>query len=195
MEKTLLGKFQLKEISKEEYDEFRAIQEPLIFPDRFDIHVSKNFSEKEITQRESLKKNLGTPFELRLGFFSDQKMIGWSYGFQITEETFRMATSGIIPEFQNKGIYSSFLLELKTLLGQEGFQIIQSRHYATDNQVIIPKLKASFVISGLEISDEYGLLLILRYFFNETRKKVMHVRSGYQQADQSVTELIRKYSN
>lgn len=195
MQKTLLGGFQLKEISKEEYDNFRATQEPKIFPNRFDVFTHNCYSEKEKNAIEKLKKNTGSPYELRLGFFDDQTLIGWSYGFQISDEIFRMATSGILPEYQNKGIYSRFLFELKSILKEEGFQIIQSRHYATDNQVIVPKLKAGFFVSGMELSDEYGLLLVLRYFFNETRKSVMHVRSGYQQPDETIKNLIRKYGD
>ena len=195
MNKTLLGEFQLKEISKEEYDNFRATQEPKIFPNRFDIFTENCYSKEEKVAIENLKKNICSPYELRLGFFDNQKIIGWSYGFQISDATFRMATSGILPEYQNKGLYSKFLSQLKPVLKEKGFQIIQSRHYATDNQVIVPKLKAGFLISGMEISDDYGLLVVLRYFFNETRRAVMHVRSGYQQPDQAINNLIRKYSS
>lgn len=68
-----------------------------------------------------------------------------------------------------------------------------SRHYATDNQVIIPKLRFGFLISGFELTDEFGLLLRLSYYFNETRRSIMHVRSGFQQPSAAINDLTRKY--
>ena len=194
MNKQLSNGFRVEPISKNIYDEFRSLHEPRIFPNRFDINVRDALSAGEREAESSLAKRLGSPYELRLGLFHGEKLIGWSYGIQVSQDTFRMVTTGIEPEYQRKGVYSSFLIALAQNLQEEGFQVIYSRHYATDNQVIIPKLRFGFLISGFELTDEYGLLLRLCYFFNETRRKTLHVRSGLQQPDDEVQRLIRKYN-
>lgn len=38
-----------------------------------------------------------------------------------------------------------------------GFQVIYSRHVTTNSAIIIPKLKAGFVISAMELSDKFGV--------------------------------------
>ena len=193
MNKVLANGCRVQPVSKETYDDFRREYEPLIFPNRFDINVQDSLSPAEQEAAASLGKHLGNPYALRLGVFADDKMIGWSYGLQISADTFRMVTTGIQPEYQRKGIYSALLRELADHIRAEGFQMILSRHYATDNQVIIPKLRFGFLISGFELTDDFGLLIRLTYYFNETRRNIMHVRSGFQQPSDEIKRLIRRY--
>lgn len=193
MEAKLFDGYVVKSISKDAYDEFRAQHEPSIFPNRFDVNVSDALTETERLAAAELDKNLGTPFDLRLGFYDGKKMIGWHYGKQVDAETFRMVTSGILPEYQCKGIYSRSLAPILEEVRRAGFQTVLSRHYATDNGVIVPKLKFGFLVSGFELTDQFGLLLRLSYYFNETRRKILHMRSGLQQPDENVTSLIRRY--
>lgn len=183
----------VKPVEKTQYDEFRETNEPIIFPNRFDINCQSALSPEEKNAVDRLSANMNQFYDLRLGFFSGEQMIGWSYGIQHNADTFRMVTTGILPEFQGKGIYSSFLQFYSQHIGNQGFQILFSRHYATNNQVIVPKLRFGFIVSGFEISDQFGLLLWLSYYFNKTREKVMHARSGLQQPDAEVSNLIRKY--
>ncbi|MBX9691856.1 MAG: hypothetical protein K2Z81_05690 [Cyanobacteria bacterium] len=190
---TLKDGYSFREINREMYDQFRRLHEPTIFPNRFDMYVSLAYSQAEKDSLETLGRRLGDPYELRLGLFHQEQMVGWSYGVQVSADTFRMATTGILPAHQGKGIYSAYLRELAEHIKEVGFQCLYSRHYATDNGVILPKLRFGFLITGFELSDEYGLLLRLHYFFNETRRKVLHARSGFQQPDDSVKALIRQY--
>lgn len=189
-----LGKgITVRPVSRKLYDSFRSEHEPGIFPNRFDINIGDALTAEEHQAHRALSANLDDLYELRLGFFHGEDMIGWSYGIQVNADTFRMATTGLLPGFQRQGIYSAFLKVLAEHVKGKGFQVLFSRHYSTDNQVIIPKLRFGFLISGFELTDEYGLLLRLSYYFNETRRKVMHVRSGMQQADEAVRKLIRRY--
>lgn len=193
MKQDLGSGYRVESVSKSQYDDFRKVHEPVIFPNRFDIHVQDALASTEREAVVNLGKALGNPYEMRLGLFLNTDMIGWSYGIQTTADTFRMATTGIVAEHQRKGVYSRLLGVLAEHLKEKGFQTIFSRHYATDNQVIIPKLRFGFLISGFELTEEYGLLLRLCYYFNETRRKVLHVRSGFQQPDDEVWRLVRKY--
>lgn len=193
MESDIGSNYYIRSISKTDYDNFREEFEPKIFPNRFDIHISQTLTKTEQEKVDLLGKKLGTPFERRTGFFYKSQLIGWSYGYQISSDTFRMATTGILQEHQRKGLYSAYLSRLTEELKSAGFQIVLSRHVSTDNQVIIPKLRFGFLITGFELTDDFGLLLRLSYYFNQTRRKAIHVRSGLQQPDEEVSKLIRKY--
>ncbi len=66
------------------------------------------------------------------------------------------------------------LPKILQILKKQGFQKVTSRHSVTNNNVIVPKLKAGFVITGFEISEVFGLLIILTYYFNDTRRKLVN---------------------
>tara|TARA_B100000886_G_scaffold202261_1_gene139668 strand:- start:197 stop:508 length:312 start_codon:yes stop_codon:yes gene_type:complete len=102
-----------------------------------------------------------------------------------------MCNSGVLSNFRRKGIYSSLLETKIKVLSEMGFQLIYSRHNATNNNVLIPKLKAGFVISKMEISDTFGCLVHLHYFTNKTRQKLMDYRSGKTKPDQELKDLLR----
>ena len=59
-----------------------------------------------------------------------------------------------------------------------GFQEIYSKHTITNNAVIIPKLKAGFIISSMEVSDLFGTLVNLSYYPKALRKKILDYRVG-----------------
>jgi hypothetical protein len=72
-----------------------------------------------------------------------------------------------------------------------GFQLIYSRHCATNNQVIIPKLKRGFVISKMEIDDVFGVLVHLHFHVNETRRLIMDYRSGQKKPNDQIKGLFK----
>ena len=84
------------------------------------------------------------PLSLYHGLFFNGALVGASFGKQETSERYYMVNTAILPEHQNRGVYSSFLLALLDRIEAEGFQIVYSRHRASHNAVIIPKLKAGF---------------------------------------------------
>ena len=73
---------------------------------------------------------------------------------------------------------------------REGFQIVHSRHVATNNQILVAKLKAGFVITAIEVSDVFGVLVHLSYFFNPLRRKVLDVRVGQARPDAEVKRYM-----
>jgi hypothetical protein len=98
--------------------------------------------------------------------------------------------TGILPQHQGQGIYSALLPRILDMLQHEGFQIVYSRHVATHNQVLVPKLKAGFVMTGIEVSDVFGVLVHLSYFFNPLRRKVLEVRVGQARPDAEVKRYM-----
>ena len=115
---------------------------------------------------------------LCFGIFHRENFIGWHTGDQLSGEGFYMRNSGVLPEFQGRGLYSGMLAALLPELKSLGFQVISSKHNASNNRVLIPKLRAGFVITGLEISDRFGTLVRLEYFTNPLRRDIIDYRCG-----------------
>jgi hypothetical protein len=57
--------------------------------------------------------------------------------------------------------------------------------------VLVPKLRAGFVITGLELSERFGTLVHLSYFFNALRRRVLDVRSGEALPEGQVKSSLR----
>ena len=94
------------------------------------------------------------------------------------------------PTASGEGYLLALLPRILGALQHEGFQIVYSRHVATNNQVLVPKLKAGFVITGIEVSDVFGVLVHLSYFFNPLRRKVLDVRVGQARPDAEVKQYM-----
>lgn len=60
----------VKQVDRPQYDGFRKIHEPIIFPNRFDINCQSALSDNEKSAIDALGANLDKFYDLRLGFFS-----------------------------------------------------------------------------------------------------------------------------
>ena len=123
-------------------------------------------------------------------FDKKENFIGWSFGWQENPNTYYMCNSAVLPKYRRKGIYSALLDLNIEILKDKGFQLIYSRHNATNNNVIIPKLKKDFIISKMELSDTFGVLIHLHYYTNKTRRKIMDYRCGEKAPDGKLKKLF-----
>lgn len=164
---------------------------PVVFGQTFGYQPEAIFSEDEAASVRRLQQQMSNRYRLRLGVFHRQtEFVGWTVGWQRDNDAYYMANTGILPAHQNKGIYTHLLPVLLKIVRDEGFQLVESRHTASNNRVIIPKLKVGFVLSGFEVSDQFGTLVWLRYYFNETRRRMVDVRTGEQAPDDELRRLL-----
>lgn len=161
-----------------------------VFESNVDFNVKTVLSEIEKTQLKTLKNNYIEGYKLFIKITKNESLVGWFFGVQVQDETFRMINTGILKEYRNQGIYKNFLNKVLEILKEQGFQKVESHHHATNNQVIVPKLKAGFVITGLEIEDKFGTLLKLTYFFNEKRKEIVEFRVGHKRLSNKLSDSI-----
>jgi hypothetical protein len=77
------------------------------------------------------------------------------------------------------------------LLSGLGFQRIYSKHKMSNNQILIPKLKFGFMITGFEVNDVFGNLVVLSYYTNPTRRALLEVRMGSMKLDAEKMKLIK----
>lgn len=115
------------------------------------------------------------------GIFAGPELVGWSYAHQSDERTVYMADTGILPEHQGRGLYTRLLPHLLAVFRAAGYTLVQSHHRATNNRVIVPKLRAGFVVQGLNLY-EGGLNVALTLALDGTYRESQHVRSGFRQA-------------
>lgn len=114
--------------------------------------------------------------EFLIVYNSDNEPIGWSFGNQQDPDTFFMMWTGILPEYQNQGIYSAFLRGFIDYCRALGYARITSNHLVNNRRVIVAKMKAGFVASGFELDERWGAMLRLTYFVDDNRME------GFRQA-------------
>jgi len=147
------------------------------------------FTDAEKAATKNLGARMGQPLHLYFGLFQGDTFAGWHVGDQRSAREFYMRNSAVLPEHRRKGLYSAMLSCVKEYLLEMGFQEITSSHIATNNAVIIPKLKQGFVITGIEVSDYFGTLVILKFFANSGRRHVMDYRVGMIAPDDRINGM------
>lgn len=156
------------------------------------FHLSAHYVHSEAEQQRlvSLAEHVSERYKLRLGIFQDDAFVGWHVGSQIEVGKFYMTNTGILRDHQRRGLYTALLPIILETVKKEGFQVVYSRHNLTNNAVIVPKLRAGFVISGFDVSDRFGTRVKLSYFFNPLRRKMLDVRVGQSTPDDGVKKLL-----
>ena len=186
-----MSEYTIRELTNEELSNFNKEAHEKIFIDEGQIfRLIKSLSEEETKKWKELKTFLGNPITINLGMFKGEEFVGWSWGFQESALTFYMCNSAILPDHRKKGLYTRLLNEMINRATVLGFQEIYSRHTTTNNAVIIPKLKAGFVITTMEVTDVFGVLIHLNYFPNKLRQKMMDYRVGEIKPDTQIKELL-----
>ncbi len=179
-------------MTPEEFHPLWNEHKPKVFGTDHSYSLWGMLSQDEIDKSNNLRKRLGNKIEVCFGVFDNQdNFIGWSWGFQESSISFYMANSAILEQHRRKGLYTRVLNEMISHVSELGFQLIYSRHCATNNSVIIPKLKAGFLISKMELDDIFGVLIHLHYYPNKTRRKIMDYRSGQMAPDEELKKLFK----
>ena len=183
--------YRLVELSDEDFfPRFRAARKEL-FGDLLEADVLSVLSEEELAKRKALGQRLRADrFFLQLGLFHGQDFVGWTCGQQLDRERFYMVNSAIYPEHRGQGLYSAMLQVLMELVREAGFQVVFSRHQATNNAVLVPKLKAGFVLTGFELHDAHGVVVTLSWYTNPARRKLLDFRAGRLRPDPELQALL-----
>lgn len=187
---SLADGFEMRSMTLEEFQPLWEKASLRVFKDKARLNVQSILTETEKNSMAELGKFMGSPLCLPFGVFQGEQFVGWHVGDQKSREEFYMRNSGVLPEFQGKGLYTALLKNIVKVIGQMGFQVISSKHNATNNRVIVPKLKAGFTITGLEISDKFGTLVRLEYFTNQIRRDVVDFRCGEAMPSKELKPLL-----
>lgn len=161
-----------------------------IFADGLPFSPQAVMSDSEKDTINRLSQSSQNNYRLNVGIYHQNSLVGWSFGWQDGAYRYYMTNTGILPAHQGKGVYSALLPCILQILTSEGFQLIYSRHLATDNRILVPKLKAGFVITSMELTDMFGLLLHLTWYSNPKRRKVLEFRAGALKPDDELKTLL-----
>lgn len=184
--------FYIKEMPAKDFFILFSQHYDSIFGDDHTFFPEKYFSAHEEEKLAILRSRLGDLFMLHLGLFSPQdEFIGFSFGAQENEETFYMMASAVLPSHRKMGLYTELLKEVVRRCTDEGFQKIYGTHCATNNAVLIPKLKLGFIFSKIELSDMFGTIIHLQYYTNPLRRKVLDYRSGLKVPDSEIKSVMK----
>ena len=182
--------YSIREMSWEQLSPLFFEKRPKLFGKALVYPWQRAASEKELEKYDAMRERYPNPFRICLGLFYEEDLVGWCFGVQKDASHFYMTNSAVEVAHRRLGLYSALLERTLEIALAEGFQIIFSRHTATNNAILIPKLQRGFIISGMEISDEFGLLLQLRYYANPKRRHMMDVRSGESLPDEETQRLL-----
>lgn len=100
----------------------------------------------------------------------DGDPIGWSNGEMLDAETYFMTWSGLLPAYQNQGLYQQFLHILLPYLHEIGYERVASKHMVNNRPVLAAKIKAGFHITGVELDERWGAQVSVVYYFYEDRR-------------------------
>ena len=182
--------YHLRQLPREEFFQLVTPQIKRVFGESFRFDVRSILSERERENAKRLQESMGEPYRLNVALFRGDEFVGWSFGWQTDSESYYMTNSAVLPEYQGRGLYTAMLNKIIEILVDKGFQIIFSRHSATNNAILVPKLKAGFIIGAMDISDGFGLLIHLRYYTNPLRRRMMDVRSGETKPDAELRKIL-----
>ncbi|MEM7034985.1 MAG: GNAT family N-acetyltransferase [Chloroflexota bacterium] len=98
-------------------------------------------------------------------FYNDHdEPIGWTIGEQREADIFLMLWTGILPAYQNQGIYSAFLRHFLDYLKTLGYVRVTSNHMVNNRAVLVAKLKAGFIVTGMSLDERLGAVLWLTHY-------------------------------
>lgn len=110
-------------------------------------------------------------------FYNDrEEPIGYSFGCQRDRISYFMTGTGILPAYQQRGIYSAFLKRCLSYLYALGYERVVSNHQTNNRAVLIAKLKAGFNITAVNLDERWGAQVELTYLFHDDRQQ------GYERA-------------
>jgi GNAT superfamily N-acetyltransferase len=184
--------YEIRILSQDEFQPLWQAHAPKIFEnDSQSFFIRDYFNDVERERAKALSQVFAQRYLLNLSLFYKGEFAGWCAGHQESGETFYMRNSAILPEHRRKGLYTALMQATVEEVTRNGFQRIYSRHVATNNAVIIPKLKFGFTISSIEISDTFGVLVHLSYFPNSLRRKIFDYRAGAVRPDEEIRKCMK----
>lgn len=109
---------------------------------------------------------------------NNDNLIGWFMGEVDDHVTFYLRNTGIHPAHQSRGIYKEFAGLLETYLSDIGYEKLSSHHMVTNKKILILKLNMGFVISALELTEQWGPMVKMIKILAKDRRKSFFKQFG-----------------
>ncbi|MFZ9521402.1 MAG: GNAT family N-acetyltransferase [Silvanigrellaceae bacterium] len=177
-ENSLTSSLELKFVDESEFDQATSQLKKQVFRECLAVANHLLYSEQELHQSEANTARFAKLEAIYCLLMLNGKCIGWHYGHQDGPTSYYMCNSAVLPEYRRQGCYSWLAQKVMEEVTRRGYLRIKSRHYPTNNPVIIAKLKLGFVVTGLQLSANFGTLLELEWHVNQGMTDLMKFRCG-----------------
>jgi ribosomal protein S18 acetylase RimI-like enzyme len=186
----LFDSYYFREATPKEINAFFNENVEKVFKEDIYMDAHEWLTKEEKQKRKGLSDLIENRYRFRILVLKNEEVIGWHFGWQIDEEQYYMCNTGLLEEYQGKGIYSALLPKLIEIFKEKGFQKIISMHHASNNAILVPKLKAGFLVTGFDINEKFGLRVVLSYIFNEKRLNAYKFRTGALRPDEEMKKYL-----
>lgn len=180
MQRPLITGYSLRELTLEEFYALYNERESRYFTSSTREDIDAGVTEEERARISSRRSAFPTAERFQWGICFGEEVVGWTFAQQSDHDTLLMRNTAIDPAHRGKGLYTALLPIVIEHARSEGYQRIQSTHLAANNAVIVPKLKAGFIITGLNVNEKFGLLVTLTYFLTQGRHHLALNRIGFR---------------
>ena len=145
----LFDSYTVVEVPADEWQAIVTQHQATVFPHETAASLDGLLTAPEQARLAALRQNLAGAQQLHLLVLDGDEPVGWHYGFQRSDLEYFMANTGLLPAHQGRGLYSALLPVLIEWARATGFQYLTSLHHSDNNAVLVPKLKAGFVLQAL----------------------------------------------
>jgi GNAT superfamily N-acetyltransferase len=136
--------------------------------DRPGLELGPLFSSEQSAAFRDLDAIVGDRLQHRLLFEVDGSTVGGYWGQQETFGRYYMTVTVFHPDWRGKGLYTALLARVTAAAADAGFREMYSRHRADNNAILVPKLRAGWLIAAFEVAPRWGLTIHLRKYLLES---------------------------
>lgn len=156
----------------------KAIAEPIFGDTARQQHLKELIGPEAAERHAELRQSLPKAERIRIGAFDGDRLVGYSQGWFEVGGNFYIGSSAVDPDCRRQGVYTRLLRAIEQVVRERGAITISSQHVATNNAVLIAKLKLGYVIAGTEYVDAMGLLVRLVLHLTAQRGALFAARTG-----------------
>jgi ribosomal protein S18 acetylase RimI-like enzyme len=180
MSRRAAGAIDVRRVDEFDQDAIRAITEPIFGDEARRAYLEGLVDPAQLSQTLALIEALPKPQRIRVGAFQGERLVGYTTGWFENGGggRFYIGSSAVQEEHRRGGIYTRLLTELHRAVGECGGTAVSSQHVATNNAVLIAKLKLGYVIAGTEYVEPMGLLVRLVLHLEASRAALFRERTG-----------------
>lgn len=146
--------------------------------------------EERLARHEARRREFGSRFSLRIGVWHAGRLVAWTFGWQDSPTRFYQANSGCMPAHRRKGLYRALLIRLLQRCEAEGFEEVWSKHIATNNPILLAKLRVGFLLTGTELSPSFGSLVTTSCPLIPERREALLVRTGLKRPGPELAKYL-----
>lgn len=154
------------------------------------LHLRRAQPPERQARLAALREGLHGPrLELRVGIWRDEELVAWSYCRAESPHTLYMMSSGVEAAHRRRGLYTSLLRHVTSRARGLGFEHLKSSHSASNQPILIAKLREGWLVTGTRMHLGIGLLVLLEKPLYPLLEEVFHVRSGWRPPSSEILSL------